>query len=148
MNKRINLAILALCLIGLTGACATSGRDANITPPPGVDVVLSPQDNVTANPSAFINRTVMVEGTVRELLSGNAFVLEYGPMFRKKQLLVIEPDRDQIQVIKDGQVRVVGDVELFNARQMEVSHNIRLDESIFGGFQNQAVIVASNVQTQ
>ncbi|MFW7381713.1 MAG: hypothetical protein ACOH5I_23090 [Oligoflexus sp.] len=96
MNLRANLMFMIFCL-GVVTACATNG--GNVLPPPGVDTVLNHEDDVKENPSTYVGRKVMLEGTVKELLSEEAFIVEFGSLFQKDQLLVIEPARDTMQVV-------------------------------------------------
>ncbi|MFW7380633.1 MAG: hypothetical protein ACOH5I_17605 [Oligoflexus sp.] len=140
--KILPIVVLSACLLQ---SCATSSAERNMDIPSNVDVVLSHEDEVKANPSSYLNKTVMVKGTVKELLSGNAFIVEYGPMFRRNKLLVIDPQQ-RLNVTKGNDVEVIGDVKLFNARQFERQYNLRLDQSLFDEHQDLASIVASSVQ--
>lgn len=150
MLFRFNIPFLFLGFLVTTSSQTAQDSDfqENRNVPTNVDMVITENDDMAENPSGYLNKTVLVKGKVQEILSSNAFLLDYDGTFGWSHILVIEPSRQGDSVTKKGTVEVIGDVQLLNRIQIEREHNIDLSSSVFEEYQNEPVVLATTIRNR
>ncbi len=137
--------ILPVFLAVLLAACATPEDKSTET---GVPPTIN---NITANPAAYVGKTVTVKGEVEDLRGPQAFTLD-GDGIAGGELLVVGKDPFPVvpgrtadaYLVRDDEVQVTGTVRMFVATEIEREIGWDLDPQLEIEFQGQKPVLIAN----
>jgi hypothetical protein len=102
---------------------------------------------ISENPAQYAGQSVTVTGEIGERVSDSAVRLQGNDPAMAASLLVLDNRGQPITVGEDEQVRVTGNVQMFQMAQAESQLGIDLDDARFGQYEGQPVLMATSVQT-
>jgi len=108
-------------------------------------------DSILDDPELYYGQTVTVQQVITEVVSIEAFVLQYDELFDEDRLLVIfdtetYADLPIIQLAEDEtEVRVTGTVREFVRSDLQTEFDFDLEDDIFDDFEDRAALVAEEI---
>jgi hypothetical protein len=119
------------------------------------DAAVGPAD-IVEDPRRYYGRTTTVDGAVGQVIEPRAFVMVEGQKARDGAPSAAELAEGGVLVVRTGgpapditeldNVRATGTLQEFDITAFEQQQGVELDDALYGGYQDEPVLVAAEVQ--